>query len=69
MKTIIAKELFRAKRLATREIARVEPRLIETFSAIERYAKEHPRQAAATAISIGAAMGAAGALLFRQKNK
>lgn len=69
MKTIVGKELVRAKRLATRELVRVEPRLIETFGAIERYAADHPRQAAAIAVSLGAAMGAAGALLFGRKEK
>ena len=63
----IARELVRAKRMATRELSKVEGELIETFGAIEEYMHKHPRQAAAITLSLGAALGAAGAFIFRQK--
>jgi ElaB/YqjD/DUF883 family membrane-anchored ribosome-binding protein len=69
MKTIVAKELVRAKRLAEREVAKVEVQLAETLDTVEQYVKKHPRQAAAITLSLGAAIGAAGALLFKRKNK
>ena len=65
----IEKELARAKRLALREIARVEPELIDTFDAVERYVKRHPRQASAITLSLGAAIGAAGALFLTRKSR
>jgi ElaB/YqjD/DUF883 family membrane-anchored ribosome-binding protein len=67
--TLIATEFDRAKRLALREIAKVDDRLTDTLGAIERYVKKHPRQAAAVTLSLGAALGAAGALIFRGKAK
>lgn len=69
MKKIVAKELIRAKRLAEREVAKVQVELAETLDTVERYVKKHPRQAAAITLSLGAAIGAAGALYFRRKNK
>lgn len=63
----IAKELARAKRLAVREIATIEESLMDALGAVEHYVKKHPRQAAAITLSLGAAIGAAGALFFRRK--
>lgn len=67
MKTIVTKELLRAKRQAVREIAKVEAELTDTLGTIEQYVKKHPRQAAAITLSLGAAIGAAGALFFRRQ--
>ncbi len=61
-------ELDRAKRSALREITAVEDRLADTLGAVERYLRKHPRQAAAITLSLGAALGAAGALIFRRKS-
>ncbi len=69
MRTIVGKELVRAKRSAVREIAKVEDELVDALGAVEQYVKKHPRQAAAITLSLGAAIGAAGALFFRRKNK
>lgn len=68
MRTIISKELVRAKRAAIREVARVESELVDTLDAVERYVKKHPRQAAAVTLSLGAAIGAAGALFLTRKS-
>ncbi len=69
MRAIVGKELVRAKRTALREVARVESELVDTLGAIERYVKKHPRQAAAITLSLGAAIGAAGALFLSRKSR
>lgn len=69
MRAIIGRELVRAKRQALREVARVETELVDTLGAIERYVKKHPRQASAVTLSLGAAIGAAGALFFTRKSR
>ncbi len=67
--TIVGKELVRAKRTALREVARVESELVDTLGVVERYVKKHPRQAAAITLSLGAAIGAAGALFLTRKSR
>lgn len=69
MQTVVTRELIRAKRLALREVARVESELVDTLGAVERYVKKHPRQAAAVTLSLGAAIGAAGALFLTRKSR
>ena len=69
MRAIVGKELVRAKRTALREVARVESELVDTLGAVERYVKKHPRQAAAITLSLGAAIGAAGALFLSRKSR
>jgi ElaB/YqjD/DUF883 family membrane-anchored ribosome-binding protein len=69
MQAIIGKELIRAKRLALREIAEVEDGLVDALGSVERYVKKHPRQAAAVTLSLGAALGAAGALFLTRKSR
>ncbi|MFZ1626914.1 MAG: hypothetical protein WAT81_03885 [Candidatus Moraniibacteriota bacterium] len=68
-KAIIAKELNRAKRIAVREIIKVETELVDTLDTVERYVKRHPLQAAAVTLSLGAAIGAAGALYLKRKSR
>lgn len=65
----IGKELARAKRLALREANRTESKLADTLGAVERYARKHPRQVVAVTLSLGAAIGAAGAFLLARKSR
>lgn len=69
MRMIIERELIRAKRSALREVARVGSELIDTLGAVEHYVKKHPRQVAAVTLSLGAAIGAAGALFLTRKSR
>ncbi|MFA9262194.1 MAG: hypothetical protein ACEQSB_02440 [Undibacterium sp.] len=63
----VSRELVRAKRFATREIGKMETELRTTLEAIERSMKKDPRQAALVALSLGAAIGAAGVHLLKSK--
>ena len=68
-KAVITKELNRAKRIAAREVIKVETELIDTLDTVQRYVKKHPLQAAAVTLSLGAAIGAAGALYVKRKSR
>ncbi|MBP7060624.1 MAG: hypothetical protein KBA91_01440 [Candidatus Moranbacteria bacterium] len=59
----VAAQVDKTKVLAEKEVAKVKKQLEHTFSTVESYAKKNPEKAALVAAGIGAALGAALALL------
>lgn len=64
LKEKMTTQLEKSKGLAEREMARVKKQLESTYTTVESYAKKNPEKAAMVAAGIGAALGAAVALLM-----
>ena len=64
LKNKVAAQVDKTKVLAEKEIAKVKKQLESTYTTVEGYAKKNPEKAAMVAAGIGAALGAAIALLI-----
>lgn len=60
----VVEQIDRTKVAAEKEIAKVKKHLESTYVTIEKYAQKNPEKAALVAAGIGAALGAAIALLI-----
>lgn len=67
-KEVIA-QVDKSKALAVKEVAKVKKQLESTYVTVESYAKKNPEKAAMVAAGIGAALGAAIALLMSTGKK
>lgn len=65
----VGRELVRAKRTALRELMKMEADLRATLESLEHSVKKNPRQTTLIALSLGAAIGAAGMHFLRTKKK
>ncbi len=63
LKDKVVAQVDKTKVLAEKEMAKVKKQLESTYSTVEGYAKKNPEKAALVAAGIGAALGAALALL------
>lgn len=64
LKEKVVAQVDKTKVLAEKEVAKVKKQLEKTYATVEGYAKKNPEKAAAVAAGIGAALGAAVALLM-----
>ena len=64
VKAKVVTQVDKTKVLAEKEIAKVKKQLESTYATVESYAKKNPEKAALVAAGIGAALGAAVALLM-----
>lgn len=63
VKEKVVAQVDKSKVLAEKELAKVKKHLESTYATVEKYAKKNPEKAALVAAGIGAALGAAIALL------
>lgn len=64
LKDKVVAQVDKTKVLAEKEMAKVKKQLESTYNTVESYAKKNPEKAALVAAGIGAALGAAVALLM-----
>jgi ElaB/YqjD/DUF883 family membrane-anchored ribosome-binding protein len=64
LKEKVLAQVDKSKNLAVKEVAKVKKQLENTYTTVENYAKKNPEKAAMVAAGIGAALGAAVALLM-----
>lgn len=64
LKGKVIAQVDKSKALAEKELAKVKKHLESTYATVESYAKKNPEKAAMVAAGIGAALGAAIALLM-----
>ncbi len=64
LKDKMVTQVDKTKVLAEKEVAKVKKQLESTYNTVESYAKKNPEKAALVAAGIGAALGAAVALLM-----
>lgn len=64
LKEKVMEQVDKSKVMAQKEVANVKKRLASTYATVENYAKKNPEKAAMVAAGIGAALGAAVALLM-----
>lgn len=69
LKEKVVTQLDKSKVLAEKEVAKVKKQLESTYATVESYAKKNPEKAAMVAAGIGAALGAAVALLMSNGKK
>lgn len=64
LKEKVMAQVDKSKTMAVKEVAKVKKQLESTYATVENYAKRNPEKAAVVAAGIGAALGAAVALLM-----
>lgn len=64
LKGKVIAQVDKSKALAEKELAKVKQHLESTYATVENYAKKNPEKTAMVAAGIGAALGAAIALLM-----
>lgn len=64
IKSKVVSQMDKTKELADKEIAKVKKQLEGTYDTVASFAKKNPEKAAMVAAGIGAALGAAAALLM-----
>lgn len=64
LKEKVVTQVDKTKVLAEKEMVKVKKQLERTYATVENYAKKNPEKAALVAAGIGAALGAAIALLI-----
>lgn len=64
LKKTVTTQIDKSKVLAEKEMTKVKKQLERTYATVESYAKKNPEKAAMVAAGIGAALGAAIALLI-----
>ncbi len=69
LKKKVVAQIDKTKILAEKEVAKVKKQLESTYATVENYAKKNPEKAAVVAAGIGAALGAAIALLMSTGKK
>jgi ElaB/YqjD/DUF883 family membrane-anchored ribosome-binding protein len=69
LKKKVVAQVDKTKVLAEKEVAKVKKQLESTYATVENYAKKNPEKAAVVAAGIGAALGAAIALLMSTGKK
>lgn len=72
LKEKVVTQVDKTKVLAEKEVAKVKKQLESTYATVASYAKKNPEKAAMVAAGVGAALGAALALLMgggRKKGK
>ncbi len=69
LKGKVVAQVDKTKVLAEKEVAKVKKQLENTYATVEHYAKKNPEKAAMVAAGIGAALGAAIALLMSTGKK
>lgn len=69
LKEKVTAQMDKSRVLAEKELAKVKKHLESTYATVESYAKKNPEKAALVAAGIGAALGAAVALLISGGSK
>jgi len=69
LKGKVMAQVDKSKAVAVKEVAKVKKQLASTYATVEGYAKKNPERAAMVAAGIGAALGAAIALLMNGGKK
>lgn len=69
VKSQVVKEISQAEKRATSELAKVKKSAEAMVKRAEQLVKKNPEKAALVAVGIGAALGAAAALLFTKGGK
>ncbi len=69
LKEKVVTQMDKTKSLAEKEVAKVKKQLESTYDTVASYAKKNPEKAAMVAAGIGAALGAAAALLMGSGKK
>jgi ElaB/YqjD/DUF883 family membrane-anchored ribosome-binding protein len=64
LKKTVVTQIDKSKAMAEKEMTKVKKQLESTYATVESYAKKNPEKAAMVAAGIGAALGAAVALLI-----
>ena len=64
IKDKVVAQVDKTKVMAEKEVAKVKKQLESTYATVESFAKKNPEKAAVVAAGIGAALGAAIALLM-----
>jgi ElaB/YqjD/DUF883 family membrane-anchored ribosome-binding protein len=62
-------ELEKSRQMAEKEMAKVKKHVDASIKKVDEYVKKNPKEAAAIAAGIGAALGATLALLMSKKKK
>jgi ElaB/YqjD/DUF883 family membrane-anchored ribosome-binding protein len=69
LKGKVVAQVGKGRAAAEKEIAKVKKQLSSTYATVENFAKKNPEKAALVAAGIGAALGAAIAMLMRGGKK